>query len=78
MIGFLSRVAAWCSQTVNLFILLGHHDQTVSARCYVNRHKPGWNKARNIINATFFWQMDHCLVSFEADVRYAKQMLALQ
>ncbi|AGH31835.1 hypothetical protein SLPG_00041 [Salicola phage CGphi29] len=74
MLEWLTRVAAWMSQTLNLFLLFGHHDQTVSARCYVNRHHPGWNRARKIINAVFFWQPDHCYKSHMADVAFAQQV----
>jgi hypothetical protein len=75
MIGWLLRVFAWMSQTVNLFLLLGHHDQTVSARCYINRHNKGWRLAYHSINAAFFWQDDHCKISFEQDVKFALEVL---
>jgi hypothetical protein len=71
----LLRIAAWCSQTINLWLLFGHHDQTVSARCYVNRHYPGWGVAYRTINAIFFWQEDHCHESHLQDIEFAKQVL---
>ena len=71
----LTRIAAWMSQTVNLWVLFGHHDQTVSARCYVNRSCRGWRHAYRVINAIFFWQEDHCKESFLADVKFARQIL---
>ena len=76
MLEWLTRVAAWMSQTLNLFLLFGHHDQTVSARAYINRHHPGWNRARKTINAIFFWQVDHCYQSHLSDVRFARDVLA--
>lgn len=78
MLGWLTRVAAWLSQTANLFLLFGHHDQTVSARCYLNRHRKGWGMAYRLINRIFFWQDDHCHESYLADVRFAKEILMLQ
>ena len=72
---WLIRVAAWLSQTANLFLLFGHHDQTISARCYVNRNCPAWRFAYRAINTVFFWQADHCQQSFEADMEFARQVL---
>lgn len=75
MVDWLLRVSAWCSQTVNLFLLNGHHDFTVSARCYVNRNRTGWCFAYRAVNAVFFWQGDHCQSSFQRDVEFAEQVL---
>ena len=69
------RVAAWLSQGANCVLLTGHHDQTVSARCYVNRHRHGWAFARGAINMLFFWQPDHCRASYQRDVDFARQLL---
>lgn len=71
----LLSIAAWCSQTINLWLLFGHHDQTVSARCYVNRLRKGWRVAYRVINGVFFWQEDHCRESHLQDVAFAKQVL---
>lgn len=73
----LLRLLAWFSQTINLWFLFGHHDQTISARCYVNRHKRGWGRAYRTINALFWWMDDHCKSSFERDVEFAKEVLAV-
>lgn len=75
MVNWLLRVSAWLSQTVNLFLLFGHHDQTVSARCYCNREKIGWRFFYKLINLIFFWQSDHCRASHEEDVAFAKQVM---
>lgn len=71
---WLSRVAAWCSQTINLWLLFGHHDMTVSARCYINRREPYWCLAHAAINRLFFWEPDHCRLSFERDVEYSREI----
>lgn len=73
--GYLTRIAAWISQGINCVLLGGHHDQTVSARCYVNRYSPRWRIAYNAINRIFFWQENHCFSSYMADVDFAKQVL---
>lgn len=73
---YLTGIASWLSQGVNA-VLGGHHDMTFSARCHINRHKPGWRQARRIINRFFFWQADHCAYSFAGDVMYARRILEL-
>lgn len=75
---WLLRVAAWMSQTVNLFFLFGHHDRTISARCYLNRHRRGWRVAYRVVNAVFRFllgQQDHCKASHLRDVEFARQVL---
>ena len=74
MMAWLLRVSAWASQTINLWVLFGHHDMTVSARCYINRHKPVWGVAYRVVNKVFFWQDDHCKESFDADIKYAMEV----
>ena len=71
----LHRIAAWSSQTINVFLFLGSQNQSVSARCYVNRHDPKWNALRIVVNALFFWQEDHCHKSHKLDLKWAKEIL---
>jgi hypothetical protein len=78
MIRWLVRVAAWASQTANLFLLFGHHDQTISARCYCNRHRKGWRVVYKLVNKVFFWQDDHCRISHEQDIAFAKEILSYE
>ncbi len=61
-------IAAWLSQGLNKVFLNGSPDMTVSARCYINRERPGWRIAYRAINRVFFWQDDHCKSSFRSDV----------
>ena len=49
--------------------------QTISARCYVNRHRPVWGSVYRVINKIFFWQTDHCRESHKSDVEFARQIL---
>ena len=75
---WLLRVAAWSSQTLNLFLLFGHHDQTVSARAYVNRNHKYWGRFNRFINFLFFWQDNHTYLSFRSDLDYAQQVTRWQ
>ena len=71
----LLRIVAWLSQGVNCILLAGHHDQTVSARAYLNRNRRGWRLFYRVANAVFFWQEDHCRDSWLADVIWANEVL---
>lgn len=75
MLDWIGGIATWLSQGINKIFLNGSPDMTVSARCHLNRDKPGWKRARRIINAVFFFQEDHCASSFQSDVRYAVRVL---
>lgn len=72
---YLTRAAAWISQGVNCLLLGGHHDQTVSARAYVNRHRRGRGTAHRTTNAPPPRQDNHCRGSHPADVEFAKEVL---
>lgn len=76
MVNYLVRIAAWLSQGINCILLGGLHDQTVSARAYLNRDKKIWGLVYSGLNSIFFWQEDHCLDSHQDDVQFAKQILA--
>lgn len=75
LLGYLMRVGAWISQGINCVLIGGHHDQTVSARAYVQRHGRYWGCTYRTINAAFFWQKDHCKASFEADIEFARALV---
>jgi len=71
------RIAALISQTINCVFLFGHQDMTVSARCHINKNKPGWKTARKIINKFFkivLKQEDHCKSSFCEDYYFASDI----
>jgi hypothetical protein len=50
-------------------LLAGYADETLSARAYRNRSSPKrrWRFAFKCINAIFFWQENHCKVSYEEE-----------
>ena len=72
---WIGGIAAWLSQGLNKVFLNGSPDMTVSARCYINRERPGWRIAYRVINRVFFWQEDHCRASYETDLAFAKTIL---
>jgi len=74
-----ARILAWCSQGINCIFLGGHHDQTLSSRCYVNRDKLLWSIAYKTINFLFrvlLKQDNHCYQSYLKDVEFSKQILS--
>ena len=65
MIKWFTRGLAWLSQGFNWLFLNGNHDQTVSARCYINRNKSPWKYLYITINTLVFWQDNHCFIWYE-------------
>jgi hypothetical protein len=78
------RIAAWLSQGLHCLLLGGHHDMTVSARCYVEYRLRGnqrWKRAHDAIDEMFLrllGQKDHCQQSFQSDEEFAQQVLDLR
>lgn len=81
---YLLRIAAWLSQGLHCIAFAGHHDMTVSARCYVEYRLLGnarWRVAHDTIDGFFrlvFRQQEHCMASFLDDERNARQVLDLK
>lgn len=71
----LSRVVAWASQGLNVLLLGGHPNETVSGRAYRMRRRRVWRAAYQALNAIYFWQEDHCQASHLADLRWAQEMV---
>lgn len=72
------RVLTLISQIINTVVLLGHHDRTISARCYINKEKKYWKAAYKVINKIFYFQKNHCKTSFQDDTKFAKEVLELE
>ena len=72
---YLIRIATLISQAINTIVLNGTPDMTVSARCYINRHKPVWGVAYKVINKLFWFQENHCKESFDEDIKYAEEVM---
>ena len=72
-----SNIGALLSQTAHTIFFPRHPanpDITISARAHVEAEyygSPGWTIARDVIDTLFFWQKDHCALSFARDVRNA-------
>ena len=78
MIKWFTRGLAWLSQGFNWLFLNGNHDQTVSARCYINRNKSPWKYLYIATNTLVFWQDNHCKSSFDRDVDFALEIIQYQ
>jgi hypothetical protein len=75
---WLTSIFALISQSLNVLILFGHHDMTISARCYINRKKKYWRTAYKVVNKIFFFQENHCKVSFQSDIDFAKEVIEIE
>lgn len=78
MINWFTRGLAWLSQGFNWLFLNGNNDQTVSARCYINRNKSPWKYLYITLNTLVFWQDNHCKSSFDRDVDFALETIQYQ
>ena len=78
MIKWFTRGLAWLSQGFNWLFLNGNHDQTVSARCYINRNKSPWKYLYITLTTAVFWQDNHCKSSFDRDVDFALEIIQYQ
>lgn len=57
----ISNLIALISRNINLLIG-GTKGESLSGRSYRQRFKWQWCIARNLINALFCWQDDHCFL----------------
>lgn len=75
---YLSSLITSTSQFLNVLIFLGNPDETISGRSYrqgqLENHK-GWKVSEKIVNVLFFWEKDHCKVSYHRDVQNAKMIV---
>lgn len=69
-LGFtLWQLVLWLDQGFNV-VTLGYCDELFSARCHRMQGKSrAWKRTRNLVNAIFFWQEDHCRGAFLAEMR---------
>lgn len=69
-----SNLATVASQALNVALLDGEPDETISGRAFrqgVLGGDPRWRRTAAVINAAFFWQADHCRGSHLRDVKFA-------
>ena len=76
---YLGRCATSSSQTVNVVVLNGLPDETVSGRAYRKGQLEGirkWRVLQNFIDFIFFWENEHCKASHLYDKEYALLILS--
>lgn len=71
MTEYLKRVWSALSQLINVVLLMGEPNESISGRCY----REPWPRAMAIINALFFWQVNHCRSAYTKDLEWAKNYL---
>lgn len=64
----LREVAVAIDQLANA-ILGGYAQETISSRCWRLRDYRPYSTMRRVIDGLFFWQQDHCRISYESQVR---------
>lgn len=75
------RLAQWGSAGLNVILFNGSPDETISGRAYrqgvlQSPPSPRWARARRIIDRLFWFDPDHCRKSHEADLAFARAVLA--
>lgn len=70
---YLLGIFAAISQLFNA-ALGGHPNMTISARAHCSQQDSVWAVARKVVNAVFFWQVDHCRQSWEQDERFCEAL----
>lgn len=75
ILNYVKRVLISLDQAVNVIVLFGREDETVSARCWRLRHVFPWNIARWLIDvvALAFKDKNHCEISYLSE-RKGKQL----
>ncbi len=64
----MTNIAIAVDQLLNA-VLFGSPDETLSARMWRNRARPGWSQARAVVDKIFFWQEAHCQKSYESEMQ---------
>jgi hypothetical protein len=65
---YLSGIWSASSQWLNVVVLLGHPNESISGRA----HREPWPTAKRIINKMFWWQRDHCKSAYTNDLKWAQ------
>lgn len=71
VLNYVKRVLVSLDQAVNVIILFGREDETVSARCWRLRTVFPWNIARRLIDlvALLFRDKNHCEESYQSELQ---------
>jgi len=73
------RISQWLSQGVNVLLFNGSPDETLSGRSWrqgVLLGNARWARAARIIDRLFWFDPDHCRKSHQADIAFARAILA--
>lgn len=70
LISYLLGCGDALSQLANKVLLNGHPNESLSGRAW--RTQSAWYR---VIDALFFFDKDHCRISHENDLAYAKQLV---
>ena len=68
---YLIRVGDALSQRLNVMLLNGHPNESLSGRAF--RTKSLWY---SVIDLIFWFDPQHCRTAYENDLQYAEQLLA--
>lgn len=68
---YLTQNAIAFDQLINALVLGGYADETLSSRAHRMREKGQryWGWTANAIDRIFFWQVGHCALAHEAELR---------
>lgn len=71
VLNYAKRVLISLDQALNVIVLFGREDETVSARCWRLRNVFPWNLARCLIDtvALLFNDKNHCEESYQSELR---------
>ena len=67
LLEYLGRVWSAFSQLLNVVLLFGEPNESISGRCY---RQQWW--AERLVNSVFFWQSRHCRGAHDADRKWAE------
>jgi len=79
LFNYLIHVGDATSQWVNVVFLMSKNpNESISGRAWRLRNESkAWSTARKVIDFLAFWEVNHCYLSYHADVRRAKELLAV-
>jgi hypothetical protein len=60
---YLGNIWSAISQLLNVVLLLGQPNESISGRCY----RQSWLLPMRVINAVLFWQPNHCRGAYSTD-----------
>lgn len=67
---YLTRVFDASSQLINVVLLLGDANESVSGRAYRSQ----WFRTEKLINTLLFWDPDHCRMAYLTDMARASEL----